>query len=102
LPKIRVEPLAIEFEAERSVSVMTNAERLGYRWPTVCHGRGQCTACVLRVLANAEHLSEISTLEREALARLTVQAGEVLRLACQACAVGDVTVFKRGVRRVEP
>ena len=100
MARIRVEPLGVELEVEESTSVMAAAERLGYRWPTVCHGQGLCTTCFIKVTAHPEHLSEISKLEREGIARVAspVKEGEVLRLACQARVEGDVTVFKRGVR----
>jgi 2Fe-2S ferredoxin len=92
---VRVEPAGIELVVEDGETVMQAAERLGYRWPTVCHGQAVCTTCFFDVLAGPEHLVAASPLERAALASSPiVDAGEggLVRLACQAKVTGDVVV----------
>jgi 2Fe-2S ferredoxin len=98
---VRVEPAGIELAVEEGETVMHAAERLGYRWPTVCHGQAVCTTCFFEVLAGSEHLVVPAPLERSALASSAVvdsAGGGPMRLACQAKVTGDVIVGKRGVR----
>ena len=98
---VRVEPAGIELTVEPGETVMHAAERLGYRWPTVCHGQAVCTTCFFEVLAGSEHLVAPALLERSALGSSPVVAaagGGHVRLACQATVTGDVVVGKRGVR----
>jgi hypothetical protein len=54
----------------------------------------------MRVLDDAEGLADIEPWEAEGLAELgqVGEAGETIRLACQAKVRGDVTVYKRGVK----
>ena len=102
MPVIRVEPSGLELEVDEPVTIMRAAESAGYRWPTVCGGIGDCVTCYVRVLAGSANLSTPARLEVEGLARLALgdDTDQVVRLACQARVEGDVTVFKRGVRRV--
>ena len=97
---VRVEPRGIDLEVLEGESIMAAAQRSGYRWPTVCGGKGSCRTCFLTVLDGAEHLSAIEPLEREGLDTLSgvVREFEKVRLACQVRAHGDATVSKRGVR----
>jgi 2Fe-2S ferredoxin len=97
---VRVEPAGIDLAVADGETVMHAAERLGYRWPTVCHGQAVCTTCFVEVLDGSEHLTPPAPLEQAALASspvVAIAAGEV-RLACQARVTGAVTVRKRGVR----
>jgi ferredoxin, 2Fe-2S len=98
---VRVEPAGIDLAVEEAETVMHAAERLGYRWPTVCHGQAVCTTCFFEVLEGSEHLVAVAPLERSALASSALVAGlggGPVRLACQAQVTGDVVVGKRGVR----
>jgi ferredoxin, 2Fe-2S len=98
---VRVEPAGIELAVEEGETVMRAAERLGYRWPTVCHGQAVCTTCFLEVLAGSEHLVAAAPRERSALASsplVEAGGGGLVRLACQVQVTGDVVVGKRGVR----
>jgi ferredoxin len=56
--------------------------------------------CHMRVLDDADGLDDIGPWEAEGLAELgqVGEAGETIRLACQARVRGDVTVYKRGVK----
>lgn len=97
---VRVEPSGIQFAVAAGETIMGAAVRQGYRWPTVCGGEGQCRACFVIVLDGMTNLEAVGRLEREGI-RILVESGEdaaVVRLACQAKPVGDVTVQKHGVR----
>ncbi len=97
---VRVEPAGIDFEVADGETLMHAAERLGYRWPTVCHGQAVCVTCFVEVLDGSANLTPPEPLEGTALASspvVAITAGEV-RLACQARVTGPVTVRKRGVR----
>jgi 2Fe-2S ferredoxin len=97
---VHVEPAGVDIIVGDGEAVMHAAERLGYRWPTVCHGQAVCTTCFFEVIEGSGNLTPPAPLERAALASspvVAVATGEV-RLACQARVEGDVTVRKRGVR----
>jgi ferredoxin, 2Fe-2S len=100
---VRVEPAGFELAVEEPMTIMAAAEAAGFLWPTVCKGQGTCTTCYVRVLHEPAHLSVPTAFENEGLSRLNVINGGqyTLRLACQAQVEGDVTVFKRGVRRAQ-
>jgi 2Fe-2S ferredoxin len=98
---VRVVPGGPEFTVIIGESIMTAAERHGFRWPTVCHGNGDCLACRVRVLEGAGHLSEASEGETQRLEPIRQRQRSLVgewRLACQARVLGDVVVEKRGVR----
>jgi ferredoxin len=102
VPRIRVEPLDIEFEAPTNETVMDAANAAGYWWPVGCNRNGECTNCAMEVVSGMARLSRMGRFERANLVR---QRGQVsvedprLRLACQARVEGDVVVYKLGVRR---
>ena len=98
---VRVEPAGIELVVEDGETVMHAAERLGCRWPTVCHGQAVCMTCFFELFAGSEHLAAAAPLERAALASSPIVdagGGGPGRLACQAKVTGAVVVGKRGVR----
>ena len=81
-------------------TVMAAAERLGYRWPTLCHGEATCSVCWAQVLSGEQNLDAPGEAEQATLELLSPQlrAGRQVRLACQARVRGDLTVRKPGVR----
>ena len=81
-------------------TVMAAAERLGYRWPTLCHGEATCSICGAQVLSGEQNLDAPGEAEQATLELLSPQlrAGRQVRLACQARVRGDLTVRKPGVR----
>ncbi|WP_018506141.1 2Fe-2S iron-sulfur cluster-binding protein [Parafrankia discariae] len=103
-PLVRVEPLGADLTPEPGETIIEAAWRLGYHWPTVCHGQASCTVCHVEVLSGAEHLTPADEEERDALENRLPGARRrdlvELRLACRACATGDVAVRKKGVRRL--
>ncbi|KPM57606.1 ferredoxin [Frankia sp. CcI49] len=126
---MRVEPLGAELTVEPGETVIEAAWRLGYHWPTTCHGQGTCTVCRLEVVRGAEHLVPPDDAECGALEPLlsgglprglqgvagiegaaapadVVDAPDLtgvgnLRLACRVRVTGDVVVRRRGVHRVQ-
>jgi 2Fe-2S ferredoxin len=102
MSRIRVEPLAVEYEAAAGETVMGAAQTQGYYWPTTCGGEGRCTTCACEVVAGRELLTEMGRSER---VTLVAERGERVlatgvRLACQARVMGEglVVVRKVGVR----
>jgi len=100
---VHVEPAGVDLAVADGETVMHAAERLGYRWPTVCHGQAVCTTCFFELVSGGEHVTPMSAVERAALASSPVVtlAEGVVRLACQTGVTGDVSLRKRGVRPVQ-
>jgi 2Fe-2S ferredoxin len=100
VPRVIVEPSGVAIQVEQGESLMTAAARAGYKWPTVCHGKAECTVCF--VVADDPDAfidpepAELAGLEM--FAGRAVYEGKVLRLACQARPRRDTTVTKRGVK----
>ncbi|KAB2340379.1 2Fe-2S iron-sulfur cluster-binding protein [Actinomadura rudentiformis] len=95
-----VQPAGVEIVVEDGESLMRAAERLGYRWPTICGGQGTCRTCFVQVDEGLAHCSGIGGLEREGIAALRRPVDGRTRLACQLRVTGGpVTVTRRGVRR---
>ncbi|OHV62802.1 ferredoxin [Pseudofrankia sp. BMG5.36] len=99
---VHVDPVDAELELEPDETIIEAAWRLGYHWPTTCHGQATCTVCHVEVLSGAEHLVPPDDEERDALeTRLPgAQRRDLtrIRLACRARATGDAVVRKKGVR----
>jgi ferredoxin, 2Fe-2S len=97
--RVAVRPSGAEIEVLDGEDVFSAARRLGYRWPTVCGGKGTCRTCFLEVDEGAENCSPVGPHEREGIQALRQPVDGRTRLACQLRIVGPVTVTKRGVRR---
>lgn len=101
MPRIRVGPLGIEVEAPANETVMDAVNAGGYFWPVGCARNGECTNCAMEVVSGIGRLSTMGRYERQNLLR---QRGPRsiedprLRLACQARVLGDIVVYKSGVR----
>ncbi len=79
---------------------MRAAERLGFYWPTICHGQAVCTACWIEV-EDMEAFEPPGMLELNGLKLFegrSFYVGKHIRLACQARPIVDTVVSKRGVR----
>ncbi len=99
-PSVRVEPLGAEIPVRTGDRLMGAAERLGYGWPTLCHGQAACTACWIEV-EDPEAFDPPAPLEVKALRLFdgrSFYAGKDIRLACQAKPLRDTVVTKRGVK----
>ncbi|WP_329281570.1 2Fe-2S iron-sulfur cluster-binding protein [Streptomyces sp. NBC_01451] len=97
--RVAVGPLGVELEVRDGEDLFTAAQRLGYRWPTVCGGQGTCRTCFVQVEEGAENCSPVGPLEREGIEALRRPLDGLTRLACRLRVEGPVTVTKRGVRR---
>ncbi|MEU8900299.1 2Fe-2S iron-sulfur cluster-binding protein [Nocardia sp. NPDC048505] len=98
---VTVRPSGVRFLAAPGQPIMAAGLAAGYRWPTICGGKGDCRVCFVEVLEHPERLSEPKPAERRAITELTATLGRdprPVRLACQAAVLGDVVVHKRGVR----
>lgn len=98
---VRIEPLGVDLPVREGETVMGAAMRAGLRWPTVCHGLGECLVCRLEVLDGPSTDPPLTAQERDAFSSGRLCPGEqgTTRLACQLRPAGDMTVFKAGVRR---
>ncbi len=100
--RVRVKPSDVEIEVREGEPLMRAAERLGYHWPTLCHGQAECTACWIEVDEPGAFKSPTSV-ELDGLRLFegrSYYSGRNIRLACQARPVCDTVVTKRGVRPV--
>ena len=99
--KVRILPNGPDLILEAGEALMAGAKRLGYRWPTVCGGLGDCMVCKVRVVSGQEVVSPEAPTETERLRGLRLGGKpqpEPWRLACQMRVNGDVVVEKRGVK----
>jgi 2Fe-2S ferredoxin len=98
---VRVRPLDVDIEVHDGESLMEAAERLGYYWPTGCHGMAICTECHIEIESGAQNFAPMEEEERDALRWDFAVDGPGMsrwRLACQARPVGDAVVTKPGVK----
>jgi ferredoxin, 2Fe-2S len=97
---VHVDPANVEIGVLKGEPLMRAAERLGYYWPTICHGQAVCTACWIEV-EDVEACEAPGPVELNGLKlfeRRSFYFGKHIRLACQARPVVDTVVTKRGVR----
>ncbi len=82
-------------EARQGETLLQAARRHGSHVWFLCDGRGICQTCECRVISGAEHLGELSELERAGLGEKRRRRGS--RLGCQAHLVGSglVSVVSR-------
>lgn len=83
--RIRLEPLAVEFDVPRGASLVSSLAAHGVEFP--CGGMGECGGCRVRVLSGA---LPISLADREIFSPEELAAG--WRLACQARAVSPLVL----------
>jgi ferredoxin, 2Fe-2S len=98
--RVRVAPSDVVIEVREGEPLMKAAERVGYHWPTICHGQAECTACWIEV-DDSDAFEPPMPVELDALELFegrSFYAGMHIRLACQARPRRDTTVTKRGVR----
>jgi 2Fe-2S ferredoxin len=99
---VRVEPSGAVINALAGETIIEAAHRSGYSWPSICGGEGSCRTCFVTVLHGADALSAVDSLEQRGLDDLyrSPRNSGILRLACQARPLGNVSVRRRGVRPV--
>lgn len=96
--RVRVEPGGHTVVVKPGESLLAAAIRQGYRWPTLCHGAGECTICFVKMLAGADNVTPAEPAERDRLEECG-RSDPDIRLACQLEVLGPVTVLKRGLRK---
>ena len=99
---VKVLPKGHQIAVPEGEKLMATAQAQGWEWPTVCNGEAACGVCMCLVEAGMEHTSEIGRDERVRLDYIGKSQEPRARLACQMRIYGPVTVFKRGVRRLDP
>jgi 2Fe-2S ferredoxin len=103
---VTVLPSGISFDLQPGETILQAAWKAGYEWPTLCYGRGTCTACQCEVLDGVHLLSPRTEAESVMLGDLSRRVRRAdprrTRLACQVTATGNVTVRKPGVRVPDP
>lgn len=97
--QVHVVPAGIDLETEPGESLLAAAQRAGYRWPTVCGGRGTCRTCYVVVVSGTDHCAPVSNWEAEGIAAIGSTVNGEVRLACQLLVEGGrAVVTKRGVK----
>ena len=99
--RVHVDPIDVTFELGPDETLIAAAWREGYYWPTVCGGRGECTACHVVVECGAANAVPPGRLEDLVLAPVIAKRDPrlTIRLACQLKVRGPVRVHKKAVRR---
>lgn len=101
--QVHVLPSGIDLELGADETLLAAAQRSGYRWPTVCGGRGTCRTCYVVVESGSDHCTPVAAWEAEGLATIGPTVSGEVRLACQLHVQGGRTVVsKRGVKRATP
>lgn len=98
---ISIQPGDITFDVAEGETVIAAAWRNHYYWPTICGGRGECTACHLFIEDGSDNAvppepTELAMLEG---VRARTRSDLPVRLACQLRTTGPMTVKKKAVRR---
>ena len=96
--RVLVNPLREELAVESGETLLAAAQRLGYKWPSVCGGQGNCTTCYVKIEQGEENVQPSAAQERERL-DFAGRKDPSFRLACQMLINGPVTVIKRGIKR---
>jgi Ferredoxin len=88
--RVLFSPLDVSAEARPDETVLDAARRADAPLGNSCGSVGVCARCRVRVLAGAENLSELTTIEKRVASQRGFANDE--RLACQAVVNGDVEV----------
>jgi ferredoxin len=98
---VRVLPQEIELTVNEGETVMSAAERLGWQWPTLCHGQCECTVCWIEIIDGLGNVGPMQDDESDMLEDFALRrsGSKKIRLACQTKVFGPVAVKKRGVTR---
>ena len=91
-------PIGADIEVPEGESLLSAAQRAGFKWPTVCGGRAECTVCFVMVESGWPGLP--TRPERERLMEVG-RDDPAVRLAFQLHPESDLVVRKLGVRAPE-
>ena len=95
---VRVHPAGAELEVGVDEEIFWAARRMGWRWPSVCQGLGECGQCWVIVESGGENLLPATAAERALLGLGIVAEHPDARLACQTRVTGPAVVRRRGAR----
>jgi ferredoxin, 2Fe-2S len=95
--RVRLLPLDIDIEVLEGETLMAAARRIALRWPSVCNGQGNCTACYVKIEEGMDNAGAAHQQERERL-HFAGRRDPSLRLACQLKVSGPMRVSKNGVK----
>ncbi|WP_210716599.1 2Fe-2S iron-sulfur cluster-binding protein [Amycolatopsis acididurans] len=101
MARVVVEPAGFTIDVEPGESLADAAWRQGYRWPTTCWGKAECTVCAVVVVGGAEATLPAEDEETGALRDRMPRHLRTTRsrLACRLRFREDgAVVEKRGVR----
>src|ERR1700736_139980 len=62
---VRLLPLDIDIEVLEGETLMAAARRIALRWPSVCNGQGNCTACYVKIEEGIDNAAAAHPQERE-------------------------------------
>jgi ferredoxin, 2Fe-2S len=98
---VTVIPSGDVIQVEPEETLIQAAWRANYYWPTVCGGRGECTACATVVEQGGENARPMEYQESVMIQQMRIsdQNSGAVRLACQLMVNGPMQVRKAGVRR---
>lgn len=100
MPRVTFEPAGITVDAQVGESVFDAGKRGGVLVPTACMAKGTCGLCRVKILSGAEHLPPPSAVEQKHLGNTYFITK--LRLSCQICPAGDLTVRIPDAKPTEP
>ena len=95
---VYVEPANSTLLVAPGENILEAALRAGWKWPTICHGDGTCTACWIEILEGEDNVGSIDETEARGLESLRMKRllKGPARLACQLVPTGAVRVRKNG------
>jgi ferredoxin len=101
--EVHVLPADAVLEVREGESVFQAAQRQDWRWPTTCHGAGECGMCFMLVDSGVEHLNAPAEAERQRLALGMAATKPNARLACATRPRGGpIEVTRKGARPRPP
>lgn len=95
--RVRLMPLDIDIEVLEGETLLAAARRIALRWPSICNGQGNCTACYVKIEEGGGNASAMHQQERERL-HFAGRRDPSFRLACQLKVSGPMRVSKNGVK----
>ena len=91
MPTITFQPFGITVDATDGESIFAAGRRANVPIPTACVGRATCGLCRVKILDGESHLTPLNPDEKRHLGNTYFITR--LRLSCQACVSGNVTVL---------
>ena len=90
MPTIRFVKKHAEIQVESGANLMEQLLLAGLPVASSCHGDGICGKCRIHIVAGAENLSKINSVEE--LLRDRLQVPKEYRISCQTQVRGDVVI----------